>query len=121
MKLLASFLAALFAGWAVAQQPDPGQQRLPREMYSSGKISRTASQVDERKFISNGMTHSAVLSKLGEPDWRIIWVVTRIATQEQWTEPHTDVYEPAPGDDQTRTRIRYTGDNVSGVDRDVVR
>lgn len=116
-----SFLAfaALLAVSASAQTPT-NETRVQRDTYTSS-VSRTASQVDERKFISVGMSRSTVLSKLGEPDRRIVWIITRIDTQTQFQEPHTDIYEPAKGDEQTRTRIRYEVDTVQGVSREVVR
>jgi hypothetical protein len=84
-------------------------------------IRRTPSQIEERRFISAGMDRAEVLLRLGEPDRRINWEITYIRTQQTTTEPYVDVYEPAPGDEQTRTKIKYVGQLVNSVQREPVR
>jgi hypothetical protein len=84
-------------------------------------IRRTPSQVEERRFISGGMERADVLLKLGEPDRQIINETTFVRTQRVIQEPYIDVYDPAPGDEQTRTRIKYVGQLVNSVTREPVR
>jgi hypothetical protein len=99
----------------------PPASRDPSPAPSSGPISRSYSQVDERKFISTGMDRPSVLAKLGEPDRRIVTRITFLASGMQVNEAYIDTYEPTAGDSQTRTKIRYIADVVDNVTREIAR
>jgi hypothetical protein len=116
--------AAAFASLAAAAQYDP-PRRPPPMIIEPGTVtnrsSHTVGQAEERKFISVGMSRGAVLAKLGGPDRQVVNRVTHLAAQSQVIEAVEDIYEPAPGDPTTRTRIRYHADVVESVNREPVR
>jgi len=118
-------LALLAVATVQAQSPpppaNPTAYQVQRVIPSSGSRPRTSSQMDERKFITIGMSRATVLQKIGEPDSRIVMEITYIASQTKVDEPYIDTYEPVSGDAQTRTRIRYVADAVVSVERDIVR
>jgi hypothetical protein len=125
MKRIVLVASALVASTVLAQQPlppaNPTSYSVQQDLPSTGTRTRTSSQMDERKFISNGMARATVLGKIGEPDRRIVMRVTIIASQHTFDDPYIDTYEPGPGDEQTRTRIRYVAEAVVSVERDIVR
>ena len=83
--------------------------------------SHSVAQAEARKFISIGMSRSAVLAQIGEPNRQIVNRVTHIPAQSQVVEAHVDIYEPTAGDAGTRTEIRYRADYVDGIDRRAAR
>ncbi|QJR09555.1 hypothetical protein DSM104443_00604 [Usitatibacter rugosus] len=67
------------------------------------------------------MERATVLQKIGPPDSQTIYKVTHIPSQTTYKEPYIDVYEPGPGDEQTRTKITYAGQTVTSISREAAR
>lgn len=75
---------------------------------------------DERRFVSSGQKLADVVAKIGDPDKRVPGMTTR-RSGVTYLETHTDIYDPVPGDPETRTIIQYSGYVVQSVRREVAR
>ncbi len=93
------------------QAPRTGEREAPK---------KTEAMAHERKFITTGQQRDAVIAKLGQPDNSVV-NTSYLRSGVRIVDTHTDTYEPASGDEQTRTRIRYRGEVVEQVTRETVR
>ncbi|APV48537.1 hypothetical protein BWI17_01840 [Betaproteobacteria bacterium GR16-43] len=74
----------------------------------------------ERRFIGSGMQRAEVMRRIGPPDSKT-QEKSRLPNNTYVVEITVETYEPARGDEQTRTVIRYVGDTVDSVKREIAR
>ena len=74
----------------------------------------------ERRFIGSGMQRAEVMRRIGPPDSKTA-ERSRLPNNTYVVEITVETYEPARGDEQTRTVIRYVGDVVDSVKREIAR
>lgn len=112
---------SVFAQNTTTQKPIVNPREVEEVQVQGRPGARTDSQIQDRRFITSGMTRDQVLAKIGKPDSRILNKVTFLWNGVQVTEAYVDTYEPTKGDEQTRTRIRYVADQVESVVREISR
>lgn len=72
--------------------------------------------INERRFIREGMSEGEVVTKIGPPDRETAMTGSEgVVTQKQW------FYFPAPGDSQTLTIITILSGQVTAVERRISR
>jgi hypothetical protein len=96
---------------------EPPVSAEPRARAS--RTTRSARQVDERRFVSSGMTDIDVLTRLGAPD-RILHSGSSGPSRARSASARW-LYLPAPGDSDTITAIAIDRGVVVDVERRMVR
>jgi hypothetical protein len=67
------------------------------------------------------MSRDEVIASIGAPDFSQVTTTWGLPGGTRFPTADYAVYEPAAGDDQTRTTIYFVGEVVNRVQRDVVR
>ncbi|MCL2298242.1 MAG: DUF4124 domain-containing protein [Proteobacteria bacterium] len=100
-----------------------------KKTSSAAKTTVTTKNANERRFIREGMTAAEVRSRIGAPDSQeggacrertMVTSKKQLKTVRDLCEKCW-IYDPAEGDPQTRTHVCFRNNEVSSVERKVVR